>query len=231
MTPIYGITTAQGKRTRRDLRVLPKTVLYDPELVSRLPFSVAAASGINAFAHIVQALSADASSPITDLLAQEGGCILVQALERLRHDPADLEGFEMGLYGAYLAGTILATVGTGLHHRICHILGGRFHLPHAQTHAVMLPYVVWYNQQAAPEGMTRLARMLRSEHVAQGIVALTRRLGLPQSLADLGLAEERLEEVARLVVASPLENVRPVVLADVQSLLQAAYQGVPDLFV
>jgi len=227
MTPIYGVTDAGRKRTGRDLRVLPRTVIYDPELIYSLPPSLAGVSGMNALAHCVEALYGQLASPITDLMAEEGSRALAQGLAAIRQDASDHEGYSLALSGAYLAGAVLAVVGTGLHHRICHVLGGSFNLPHAETHAVILPYVVWYNHEAAPAAMARLARALGTDDAAQGIAALAARLGAPQRLADLGMPESDLEEAARLVMEAPIWNPRPVTRAELEQLLQAAYHGRP----
>ncbi len=227
MTPIYGVTDAGRKRTGRDLRALPRTVIYDPELIYSLPTFLAASSGMNALAHCVEALYGRLASPITDLMAEEGSRALAQGLLAIRQDASAHEGYSLALYGAYLAGTVLAVVGTGLHHRICHILGGSFNLPHAETHAVILPYVVSYNYEAAPEAMARLARALGTDDAAQGIAALAARLGTPQRLANLGMPESGLEEAARLVMESPPWNPQPVTRADLEQLLRAAYRGHP----
>jgi maleylacetate reductase len=229
MTPIYGITDEGRKQTGRDLRVLPRTVIYDPELLYSLPLPLAATSGLNALAHCVEALYSNLASPMTDLMAEEGSRALAQGLLALAQDTSNHEGYDLTLYGAYLAGCVLGLVGTGLHHRICHILGGSFHLPHAETHSIILPHVVHYNRDAAPEAMARLAHALGASNAAQGIVDLAVRLPVPKTLATLGLHADQLEEAARLVVASPPWNPRPITLADMQQLLQAAYHGPPAL--
>ena len=227
MTPIYGITDAGRKQTGRDMRVLPRTVLYDPELVYSMPPFLAATSGMNALAHCVEALYGQHAGPITNLLAEEGSRALAQGLPGIVQNPRNHESYDLALYGAYLAGSVLAVVGTGLHHRICHVLGGSFGLPHAETHAVMLPYVTWYNSKAAPEAMARLARALEVEDAVKGSFDLAARLRTPRSLAELGLAEDNLVEAARLVMQSPIWNPRPISLPDLEQLLQTAYQGLP----
>ncbi|HJT58350.1 MAG TPA: maleylacetate reductase [Ktedonobacteraceae bacterium] len=227
MTPIYGITEAGRKQTGRDMRVLPRTVLYDPELVYNLPPLLAATSGMNALAHCVEGLYGQITSPITDLLAEQGSQALAQGLPGIVENPQTYDNYELALYGAYLGGSVLALVGTGLHHRICHVLGGSFGLPHAETHAVMLPYVIWYNSRAAPEAMARLARALEVEDAVRGSFDLAARLHTPRSLAELGLAESNVAEAARLLMQSPIWNPRPVTLPDIEQLLQAAYQGLP----
>jgi maleylacetate reductase len=160
MTPIWGLTAGGAKQTGRDARVLPRTVIYDPELTLGLPPRVAGPSGMNALAHCVEALYAPDTSPIVQLMAEEGIRALAAALPAIRVEPADLRARAGALYGAWLAGAALGTVSMGLHHKLCHTLGGSFGLPHAETHAVVLPYAAAYNRAAAPEAMSRAARAL-----------------------------------------------------------------------
>jgi alcohol dehydrogenase class IV len=225
MTPIYGITSEGRKKTGRDLRVLPRTVIYDPELVYSLPSGLAVTSGLNALAHCVEALYGKLASPVSNIMAEEGSRALAQGLVKIVQN--DREGYDQALYGAYLAGTVLGTVGTALHHKICHVLGGTFNLPHAETHSVVLPYVVWYNREAAPEAMAQLARALGTEDAVTGIFELSARLNAPNNLAALGMPEAGLEEAARQILEAPPYNPRPVDLAGLREILYAAYQGKP----
>jgi hypothetical protein len=142
-TNVWGLTGPAGKRTGSDDRVLPETVVYDPDLVASLPPELAAASGLNAVAHCVDALWGPHCDPIDEALAGEGLRALNDGLRA--GIPARIQ------YGCYLAAVAFASAGSGLHHRICHVLGGRFGLPHAATHAIVLPYVVAYNAVAAPD--------------------------------------------------------------------------------
>ncbi len=234
MTSIWGLTEDGQKRTGRDVRVRPRTVLYDPELVVSLPRPAAAASGLNAVAHAMEALYAKDVDPITQLLAEEAVRSLARHLPRpgaAPHDselPQSREQASGSLYGAWLAGVCLDRAKMGLHHKLCHVLGGTFNLPHAETHAVVLPYVAAYNLQAAPDAMARLARALGHfgpSAAAVGLFALRRELEVPGSLAALGLKETDLEGVVNLVVDSPYDNPRPVDRTSLRALLQSAFAG------
>ncbi len=225
MTPIFGLTSEGRKNTGRDLRALPKTVIYDPELTYSMPPALAVSSGLNALAHCVEGLWGKAASPISDIMAEEGSHALAQGLTSIIIDKQNHEGYEQALYGAYLAGVVLATVGTALHHRICHVLGGSFNLPHSETHSVVLPQVVWFNRNTAPEAMAKLARALDAPDTVTGIFALTARLSAPDNLAALGMPESGLDEAARLVVSSPPWNPRPVDLAGVKEILVRSFKG------
>ncbi|MCU1610104.1 MAG: Maleylacetate reductase [Pseudonocardiales bacterium] len=225
MTPIWGVTDGGRKTTGRDPTVLPATVVYDPALTTSLPADISAASGMNALAHLVEGLYAPDASPVTAVLAEEGIRALADALPRVVVAPGDLDARACALYGAWLAGWVLGTAGMGLHHKICHVLGGAYNLPHAGTHSAVLPFVTAYNAPAAPAAMVRAARALGAQDPARALWKLAERIGAPTSLAQVGLDSGRIPEAARLVVETSPVNPRPVDRAAVDELLRAAYVG------
>ncbi len=227
MTPIFGIT-GETKRTGHDVAALPRTVVYDPELTLGLPPRASAASGMNAIAQAVGSLWAAPDEPVTSTLAEEAVRRLAAALPRVVAQPGDLEARAEALRGAYLAGTCLARVATGLHHKLCHALGGRYDLAHAATHAVVLPYTTAYNTVAAPRVADRIARALGAADAAGGLRELNQVLGNPASLAELGLPPEAADEVAD-DLAPRLGDVppRPADRDELRSLLRAAIDGSP----
>ena len=226
MTPIWGLTESGHKRTGRSPDVLPRLVLYDPDLTLGLPARVTGPSALNALAHCVEALYAAGTNPITTLVAEEGMRALARGLPAAVASPMDPTGRADTLYGAYLAGAALGAAGTGLHHKICHVLGGAFNLPHAETHAAVLPQVVWFQQSAIPSLMKRVAVALGAETAAGGLYDLAERVGAPVALKTLGLRAEQLDEAVPLVLAvAPPENPRPVDRAAVRRILQHAFDG------
>ncbi|MGB8995037.1 MAG: maleylacetate reductase [Pseudonocardiaceae bacterium] len=227
MTPIWGLTDGGRKTTGRDRTVLPATVVYDPALTTSLPIDISAASGMNALAHLIEALYAPDASPVTAVLAEEGIRVLADALSRVVVAPDDLDARACALYGAWLAGWVLGTAGMGLHHKICHVLGGAYNLPHAGTHSAVLPFVTAYNAPAVPAAMVRAARALGAQDPARALWELAERIGAPTSLAQVGMDPGRIPEAARLVVESPPVNPRPVDEAAVAELLRAAHAGMP----
>lgn len=230
MTPIYGLTEGGLKRTGRDPRVLPKTVIYDPALSLRLPVRISAASGMNAIAHAVEALYAEDANPVISLMAEESLRAMARALPRVAADPGDPEARSDALYGAWLAGTCLGAVGMALHHKLCHTLGGTFNLPHADVHAVILPHVAHFNHVARPDALARVAAALGAAGAAAAGPALFRlsvSLGLPTSLRELGLARTQLPEAAELATSNPYYNPRRPDPDAVLDLLKAAYDGRP----
>jgi len=225
MTPIYGITEDGLKKTGRDARVLPRTVIYDPTLTLGLPTGLSATSGMNAIAHAVEALYAEDANPISSMLAAEGIRALRQGLPRVVAEPLDLEGRSRCLYGAWLCGAVLGSVGMALHHKLCHTLGGSFNLPHAETHTVVLPHAVAYNRAAAPEAMKLAAAALDAEDAARALYALARELGAPLALKDIGMRESDLDRAAEIATKSPYYNPRPVEYGAIRKLLDDAYHG------
>ncbi|MBA2312973.1 MAG: maleylacetate reductase [Actinobacteria bacterium] len=225
MTPIYGITEGRRKKTARDERALPKTVVYDPCLTTGLPPAVTASTGMNALAHCVEALYSASPSPLSKLQAVEGASALAGGLTSAVHASEDLDARSEALYGAYLAGAVLAVTGMAIHHRIRHVLGGTFGLPHGPTNSVILPHVVRFNAPAAPEAMKSIADALDVRDAAGGLFDLARDLGAPAGLADLDMSESDLEEAAHLVADGDYYNPRPATQSDVLGLLAAAHVG------
>jgi alcohol dehydrogenase class IV len=223
-----SIGTEQTRKTTGvDHRVLPRTVVYDPELTVTLPADLSAASGLNALAHCVEAFWAPRRNPISSLAAEEGIRALAAGLPAVHADPTDLAARSDLLYGAYLAGSAFAVAGSGLHHKICHALGGAFNLPHAQTHAIVLPEVLAFNAPAAPDATLRIGRALGAgaDPVA-ALRALSAGLGIPRGLRELGLREDQIEEIVELVApAVPVDNPRRADRAALREIIHAAWAG------
>ena len=226
MTPIYGITEGGLKRTGRDVRVLPRSVIYDPDLTMTLPLGMSLVSGMNAIAHAAEGLYAQDGNPVMSLMAEEGIRALAKGMPALAAAPDDKEARALCLYGAWLCGTVLGNVGMALHHKLCHTLGGSFNLPHAETHTVVLPHALAYNSPAAPEAMARIAdgdRRLRRGRRPAPDGGEARRC--PTALRDLGLKEADLDRACEIALANPYWNPRPIEAAPLRALLQRAWEG------
>ncbi len=225
MTSIYGITEAGVKKTGKDPRVLPRTVIYDAELTLSLPVGLSMTSGLNAMAHSAEGLYAQDGNPIMALLAEEGIRALAAALPRVALHPQDIDARSSAQYGAWLCGIVLGNVGMALHHKLCHTLGGSFNLPHAETHAVVLPHAIAYNAPAIPAALAVLRRALGRDDPARALFDLAAQLGAPTSLAALGMPAEGIERAADLATQNPYWNPRPIERAAITELLQHAYNG------
>src|SRR5271166_4335200 len=224
-TPILGQTEGGRKTTQRTLEVLPETIIYDVDLSLTLPVGMSVTSGLNAIAHAVEALYARDANPIITSLAEEGIRSLTHALPVIVRNPQDANARSDALFGAYACGVCLGAVGMSLHHKLCHTLGGSFDLPHAETHAIILPHAVAYLAQATPEAMARLSKVLGGGDPAVKLFELGRELGAPTSLAAIGMPEQGLDAAAELATASPYWSPRPVERDPIRALLNNAYHG------
>ena len=186
-------------------------------------------SGMNALAHAVEAMYSPERSPLLVELAAEGVRSLAQALPRVVEEPSDLAARADALYGAWLCGTCLATSAMALHHKICHVLGGLFNLPHAETHAVVLPYVVAFNAPAVPDAMQRLGRALATDDPSTAMFELALAVDAPRSLAELGMPEDGISSAVDLILSDRYWNPRPLSRPEIERALQAMYDGSPDV--
>jgi len=227
MTPEYGLTEGREKKTGRDERVRAALVVYDPRLTRGLPREATLTSLWNAMAHAVEGLWARAMDRATALAAEEALRLLATSAARLAARLDDEDARDDALEGAYLAGGVFGDVGGGLHHKLCHVLGGAFGLPHAATHAVLLPHVVRFNRAAAPEAMTAIARALGVLDPVEGLDRLARATGVPLGLESLGLPRDGVDRVVDTVLAMPPFYPRPVDRASLRALLVAAWSGPP----
>jgi len=196
-TPIYGITDDSVKRTGRSNQVLPRTVLLDPTLAWDLPLDITRVSAVNALAHCVSGVFAAGRNPVTDLLAAEGAGVIARGLRGVSLPAEDSSVARASLArGAYLAGTVLAHAGGSAHHAICHILGGAFDLPHAETHTSVLPASSAFLQERDPRAAERLAVALGSTELAAGIAELLAETGATVRLRDIGMSATDLPRAA-----------------------------------
>ncbi|MBZ7924299.1 maleylacetate reductase [Ensifer adhaerens] len=225
VTPILGQTEAGRKRTVKDPKILPQVVIYDPSLTTGLPVGLSMSSGLNAMAHAVEALYAQDRNPISTLMATEGLRAFRFGLPAVIADPSDLTARANALYGAWLCGTVLGTVGMALHHKICHTLGGSFDTPHAETHAIMLPHTAAFNAVAVPELLQPVAEIFGNS-VGGGLWDFAKSIGAPLALRDLGLTESDLDKTSQIAIENPYWNPRPIERSSIRELLQRAWDGV-----
>lgn len=225
MTPILGETENARKVTRSDPRILPEVVVYDVELTLSLPVSLSSTSGVNAMAHAVEALYARERNPVISLMAQEGIRAFASALPIIAGDPGNIDARSEALYGAWLCGTCLGAVGMALHHKLCHTLGGTFNLPHAETHAIVLPHSVAYNAPAIPYAMDAMRVALGQADPVTALYDLNRALKVPEGLRDLGMAHDGVALAAELAVTNAYWNPRPLEESEIRATIERAWAG------
>ncbi|SLN71152.1 Maleylacetate reductase [Roseivivax jejudonensis] len=229
MTPIIGQTDGGKKTTQTTLKVLPETVIYDVTHTLTLPPLMTVTSGMNALAHAVEALYAEEANPVLSLMAEDGIAKLTEALERVRDTPQDTGARSDALYGAWLCAVCLGSGGVALHHKLCHVLGGSFDLPHAETHTVMLPHALAYNAPAVPDVMEALRRATGSQTPAAAFFDISSAAGAPTALRDLGMPEDGIERAVEIALDKPYYNPRDVDAEGLRSVFRAAWQGArPD---
>ncbi|HTH75852.1 MAG TPA: maleylacetate reductase [Trinickia sp.] len=225
MTPILGQTANGIKTTQRSPKILPESVIYDVDLTMSLPVAISGVSGMNAIAHAIEALYAHDANPVINALALESIRALVKSLPAVKADPANRAARADALYGAWLAGVCLGAVDMALHHKLCHVLGGAFDLPHAETHAIVLPHALAYNAPAVPDVMRRLSAALDVDDVCLALHELNTTIGTPRGLSAIGLPESGIERVVELALANPYRNPRPLASDGLRVLLRRAYDG------
>jgi alcohol dehydrogenase class IV len=225
MTPILGETRDGLKTTQKSPKVLPETVIYDVGLTMTLPAGLSGTSGVNAIAHAVEALYAEDANPIISMLAEQGIAALGRALPRIAVDPNDRNARSDAQYGAFLAGACLGSVGMGLHHKLCHTLGGAFDLPHSETHTIVLPHALAYNAPAVPKAVEAVARALDVADAPRGIYDLASGIGAPRALKDLGMPESGIDKATDIALSNPYWNPRPLEREAIRKLISRAWAG------
>jgi maleylacetate reductase len=225
-TAVWGLTEGEIKTTGVDSAVLPRSIVYDATLLTSLPSDLTVASGLNALAHCVDAMWGPRVDPIDRALAGEGIRSLAAGLPQVAADGLSIDGIERTLFGAYLAAVSFASAGSGLHHKICHVLGGMFNLPHAQTHAVVLPHVLALNAPNAPEAERGIAAGFGSATASEGLAALRKAIDAPVALRDYGMPEEGIAKAVKPILAAiPVNNPTSVNDDNLTGLLRAAWEG------
>lgn len=225
-TNVWGITDENGKTTGVDDRVMPCSVIYDAALTLTMPREISIASGFNALAHCIDALWAPRANPINAALATAGIGALAGGLRAVSSNPSELTGREQTLIGAYLSAAAFSSAGSGMHHKICHVLGGAFGMPHAYTHAAVLPHVLAFNAIAATDAESQIAKALGASTAVDGLAQLQAAVEAPTALKDFGLTAADIPRAARLILPTiPANNPRQVTEGDLVRLLTDAYVG------
>jgi maleylacetate reductase len=226
-TSIQGIIRDGVRTTYIEDRMLPKAIIYDPGLMVDLPLELSVPSGFNSMAHGVAAFFGETTGPIDWLHAEEGIRAMASALARLAEKPSDIEARGDALYGSFLNASTLMGGGVILHHKLVHVLGGDYGLPHASVHAIVLPHSVSYLAPAVPRAARRIARALGDEtkDPAGAIFDLLATSGVPTSLKDLGFKAENLDEAADRILTNPYYSPREFDGAAIRALVDDIWQG------
>lgn len=225
MTSIIGQTEDGEKTTQKTLKVLPETVIYDVDFTLTLPPVMSVTSGMNAIAHAVEAMYAQNANPVISLMAAQAITALTGALPRITADPDDRQARYDALYGAWLCAVCLGSGGVALHHKLCHVLGGSFNLPHAETHTIVLPHAVAYNAPAIPSALAKLNAAMKTEDAAGTLFDIAAQGGAATALKDLGMPQGGIAKAAEIAFKNPYYNPRALKREPIEALIRAAWDG------
>lgn len=225
MTRIIGQTENGLKTTQTIMKVLPETVIYDVDLTLTLPPKMSVTSGINAMAHAVEALYAPNTNPIINMMAEAGIKALYDGLPAVAAEPGNVEARASALYGAWLCAVCLGQTSVALHHKLCHVLGGSFNLPHAETHTIILPHALAYNAPAVRDAVAAIKRAMGGDGIAGRIFDIAKNAGVPTALKDIGMPEDGIEKAIEITLSNPYANPRPIDRDLLRRLLFNAWSG------
>ena len=241
MTAVYGITHTRERPARKvtisDPKITPKLVIYDPYLTLDLPPEMTASTDVNALAHCIEALYSMTRNPLSTAAAISGVQHISRALLRCYAQGRNLEARTEMLLGSHLAGLSLASVSMGLHHGLCHVLGGTANVPHGIANSIMLPHVMRFNAEAAAAqlvpaaeamglSVSGLSPVMVVEDAASRISDLVGQMNLPQRLREVGVMEADLPGIAQLAFQNRTvqNNPRPITsAAQIEKILRQAW--------
>ena len=225
MTSIWGIVEDGKKTTGRTDAVRPVAVVYDPTLLAEIPGPVLVTSAINAMAHACEGLYSFDIDPVRQTMAKQSIAALSHGLAQHRKGLVGSHACEALLHGSWLAGLVLDGCAMALHHKLCHVIGGLYDLPHAPLHTALLPHALAYNAPFAQTAMADIAKALGTERAAQGVYDLANGLGAEMSLEALGMPSTGIDAVLEQALSNPYPNPRPLERAALLKLLQSALAG------
>lgn len=225
MTDILGETVDGEKTTRRSPDIRPETVIYDVDLTLSLPVKLTVTSAMNAIAHGMEAFYAPDRNPVVELMCRDAMTAFRDCIPALIEDPVNKAARAQALYGAWCCSTALGYVQIALHHKLAHVFGGSFDTPHADTHAILLPYTTAFNEVAVPDLLAPIAEAFGGGSAGGGLWDFAKSVGSPLSLQEIGIKESDLDRAAAIAVKNAYSNPRPIDVASIRALLQTAWEG------
>ncbi|KAB5578168.1 iron-containing alcohol dehydrogenase [Coniochaeta sp. 2T2.1] len=232
MTAILGELKDGKKVAVTDLKILPSTVIYDVTLTMELPQHLTSVSGLNAMAHSVEALYAKDANPVMSLVALESLTCLAKSLPLVASEPTSTEARSSVLYGAFLAGMAVASTGIALQHKLAHTVAGCCDLPHAETHAILLPHTVAYNLPSLGSdvidrfGIALVGRPgVSAQEIVSAITSIMQTLGVRCALKDIGMKEEDISRTAHIAMEKQYWNPRSLELDRIKEVIRRAWAG------
>lgn len=225
-TNIWGISSEGGKTTGKSPRVLPKLVIYDSEFTQSLPVKLAVKSGMNAMAHLMEAVYAPDGNPVTKTMALRGIEHTKKGLNVLaKEQQLTQEANENLLMGAFIAGRSLGEVSMSLHHKTAHVLGGSFGMDHASVHTVLQPYVLEYQWEYLSDEIRNDFIVSLGLLPAFELKMLAQKGGAETNLRQIGFRKEDINRAVKIILSKPYANVAPLEENRLIEMLENAFTG------
>jgi len=205
---LYSIVTIPEEQVKRAVvspALIPDEVILDVELIAGLPKALVAATGVDALAHCVEVLTSNRATSLTDLYASEGAKLIFNNIEKA-YTHGDLGSLEKMLLGAYYGGVAICGSGTTAVHALAYPLGGRYHIPHGVSNAILFAHVMRFNLDACMGRLAALCDSVYPEHIKETesakadlmirrIEEIVKNTEIPVNLKGFGLKEEDTEDL------------------------------------
>ena len=233
---VFTDTKEQLKKTIVSPHILPDVAIVDPTLTVSCPPLVTAATGMDALTHAVESYTASRATTHTQLYALEAIRLIGRWLRPAVADGQNLEARAAMAWGSYFAGISLANAGVGMVHGLAYPLGGRYHVSHGISNALLLPYLTAFNIAGSEAHFAKIAEALGvgrglsdagAAHAGlEAIRRLSRDSGIPQHMRDVGVPEEAIPDMARAAVTNArllANSPRPMTAEDAEQVYKQAF--------
>ena len=233
----YVITDEQRhvKMVMVDKNCLASIAVNDPELMLAKPAPLTAATGMDALTHAIEAYITQGAYSLTDALALESIRLISGSLLRAVENGSDLEARSQMAYGSFVAGMSFSNCGLGVVHSLAHQLGGTYNLPHGVCNAILLPHVMKFNASSCGDKLRNVAEAMGVDTAGMStdaanaaciaaVETLSKAVGIPATISELGVQEEKLQQMAELALVDPCApgNPRAMSLEDAINIYKAA---------
>lgn len=223
---IVAVPEKQNKIGIVNSKMIPDMVILDGNMIRNLPKKIAASTGVDALAHAIECYTSRKANPFSDLFAQKALYLILNHLVPACEDSGALEAKNNMMLAAFYAGMAITSSGTTAVHALAYPLGGKYHIPHGISNAIMLLPVMRFNQPNCIREFSEICNVMgagadlsdreKSEWTLQTIEKLVRRLEIPTNLNGFSIGEQDLEDLvtAGMEVQRLLVNNKRVVTAD-----------------
>ena len=215
------------------MEMMPDIAICDPEVTVSMPAKITAETGMDALTHALEALVSNRANYVSDILATQAAIDIIENLPKACADGTDMKAREIMLQASMVAGMAFTNVSLGIVHSMAHTLGGVFHISHGLADAILLPYVIRYNEadERAKKVYDTFAEKIGAENLYTAVEGVNRTLHIPSCLkeviADEAVFTEKLDEMAALAKADGCTKTNPVIpeVEEFKELFMKAYRG------